>query len=228
MAETDTRFELTEQMFAAVGRAITQWSFVESSLCNLFSACVGTAVPLKQHDGVEFVESWTPMWVFYAAEAFNTKRSLLNAAITAHLYTVEQRDELGAEWSKLSDKARDLSHMRNKLAHWTVRPAQRTGTGESHEPMAPARLMPPFGSPKYWRETGLDPPGKSLTTVQVGHIEKAFCLYDEKVRAFTLKLVRTQALLDKDAELAMRRLLLDPRLSPTALAELERVLASRG
>lgn len=226
MVATDTRFDLTEQMFAAVGRAITQWSFVESSLCNLFAVCVGTAVPLKQYDGIEFVESWTPMWVFYAAEAFNTKRSLLNAAISAHLYAVAERDELGAEWNKLSEKGRDLSLKRNKLAHWTVRPAQRTGTGDIHEPMAPARLMPPFGSPKYWRETGLYPPGVSLTTVQVGHIEKAFCLYDEKVRTFTGKLARTQALLDKDAELAMRRLLHDPRLSPSALAELERLLAS--
>jgi len=226
MAETDTRFELTEQMFAAVGRAITQWSFVENSLCNLFTVCIGTAVPLKRHDGIEYVDGWTAIRVFYAAEAFNTKRALVNAAIEAHLMAIPQRHHLSTEWAKLSDKARDLSAMRNKLAHWTVRPAQRTGTGAIHELMAPPRLMPPFGSPKYWGETGLNPPGKTLTTAQVGHIEKAFCLYDKKVHTFTVKLVRTQELLDKDAELAMRRLLHDPRLSPSALAELERVLAS--
>lgn len=226
MAESATPFELTEQIFAAVGRAITQWGFVEESLCRLFTVCVGTAVPLKMHDGVEYLESWTPMWVFYAAESFNTKRSLVDAAITAHVGRVSQKDELSAEWAKLSDKARTLSGKRNKLAHWTVIPAQRTGTGEAPEPIAHARLMPPFGSPKYWRETGINPPGRSLSAVQVGHIEKAFRLYAEKVRAFTLKLARTQELLDKDVSQAMRLLVSDGRLSQIALAELKHVLAS--
>lgn len=226
MVETVTPSELTEQMFAAVGRAITQWSFIESSLCDLFCVCVGTAVPLKQHDGVEFIENWTAMCVFYAAESFNGKRSLVNAAIEAHLRTIREGHELNAEWSKLSDKARTLATKRNKLAHWTVLPAQRRGTGASHEPLAPARLMPPFGSPKYWRESSVFPLGLSLTNVQVGHIEKAFCLYRDKVHAFTMKLVSTQALLDKDALQAIHRTMQDPRLSPNALAELERVAAS--
>jgi hypothetical protein len=227
MTEASNPSELTQQMFAAVGRAITQWSFVEESLCRVFSVCVGTAIPLKDHDGVEFIEAWTSMWLFYAAESFNAKRSLVNAAVTAHVHQVPQRDELVAEWAKLSDKARTLSGKRNKLAHWTVIPAQRRGTGAGHEPIAPARLMPPFGSPKYWRETGLNPLGQSLTAVQVGHIEKAFRLYAEKVRSFTLKLVRTQELLDKDAFQAMRLLTLDRRLSSSALEELEHALASR-
>ena len=214
-------------MFAMVGRAITQWSFVEDRLCNLFSVCVGSAVLSNKHGGIEFIESWTPMWVFYAAEAFNTKRSLVDAAITAHVHMVPDEDALKAEWAKLSDKARKLSHKRNKLAHWTVRPAQRTGTAAKHEPIAPARLMPPYGSPKYWRETGWNPPGHSLSLVQVGHIEKAFYLYCGKVHEFTRKLAGIQELRDKHVLLALRRLASDDQLDPTLLEHVKRALASR-
>lgn len=224
MAEDPTTDELTEQMFAAVGRAITQWSFVEDRLCSLFSVCVGSAVSSK-HGGIEFIESWIPMWVFYAAESFNTKRALVDAAIAAVLYRGPQAGELKAEWATLSDKARKLSHKRNKLAHWTVFPAQRSGSGAGHDSIHPARLMPPFGSPKYWRETGLSPLGLSLSEVKVGHIDKAFYLYCGKVSDFTKKVAGNLELRDTNARRALRLLESDDRLSPTLLASLKRELS---
>ena len=228
MAASNTRYELTEQMFAAVGRAITQWSFVEQALSDLFSVCVGSAVP-GEHGEIQFIEAWIPMWVFFALESFAARRALVDAAFAAYVYGATPTEiELTTEWAKLSDKARTLSGKRNKLAHWTVIPAQPTGAGAEYEPIAPARLMPQYGSPKYYRETGYNPPGKSLTKVQVGHIENAFCLYAEKVRIFTKKVANDKGLRGRDVLQACRLLVSDGRLDPPVLAGLRREIASRG
>lgn len=229
MAVPNTREEATEQMFAAVGRAITQWGFVEERLFHLFALCVGNVLPIpKSSMGIQFIDSWVPMWVFYSLESFHAKRTILDAAVTGHLYGISQEKELTQEWGKLSQKGRELAQRRNKLAHWTVLPAQPRGTGAPEEGFGPARLMPTIGSPNYWRETGSKPKRKSLTEVQIGHIEKAFHLYSEKVRCFTRKLADVQELRDKDALIALRLLRLDDRLDQSVRVELTRFLASFG
>lgn len=219
MASPNTRIEATEQMYAAVGRAITRWGFVEEQLYQIFALCLGNVLPIKgEGDPMYMLDSWEGMWVFYSLETFFSKRTILDAAVTAYLYGTSQEEEFLEEWGKLSQKSRELAMKRNKLAHWTVLPAQIDGT--------PARLMPTIGSPKYWRETGRNPPGKSLTRIQVGHIDTAFCLFEKKLLAFARKLRDSQELRDKDFQKALRLLLSSRKLSPSAQEELAQLLAS--
>lgn len=226
MAESNTPSELTEQMFATVGRAITQWSFVENDLSTLFGVCLGGAAIDKKYGYVHVPRGWNAMWLFYSVENWRAKLQLLDAAIEAHLLGSTAEKKLKAEWAKLSDKASDLARKRNKLAHWFVRPAQRSGTGAEHEPIAPARLCPPYGSPKYYRETGFNPPGVALTEKQVRELDTAFSGLAEKVRRFTKKVAKAKEPRDKDVLLALDLLLSDGRLDPPLLKALERALSS--
>ena len=139
MANALTPADATEQMFAAVGRAITQWSFVENELSKLLAVAIGGAV-IRDGQGVKYIESWTAMWLFYSVENWRSRLQILDAALTAHLYHAEAANDLMPEWARLSEKANALAKKRNKLAHWFVLPAQRTGTAEDHEPIAPAPL----------------------------------------------------------------------------------------
>jgi hypothetical protein len=227
MADTPTPAELTEQMFAAVGSAITQWTFVEADLAALFSLCVGGAVP-HSSGGLQHLNYQVSSAVFFAVESFSARRALVDSAFAAYIHgETPNEGALKAEWAKLSDKARKLSHSRNKLAHWFVRPAQRTGSGEDHEPIAPARLMPSYNSPKYIRETAYRPTKLSQTVVQVSQMEKAFCLLAAKIRDFTRRVGHEPELSDRYARQALHRLGLDGRLDRPLLGAIERALASR-
>jgi hypothetical protein len=228
MAETDTTSKLTEQTFAEVGKAITTWGFVEERMYLIFTICTGNVIPADNDGGRWLLDHWVPMWVFYSLETFHAKRTILDAAVTGHVYGAKQEEQLLAEWGKLSQKARELASKRNKLAHWTVVPAQHSGSGAEHEPIVPARLLPTVGSPNYWRETGLKPSGKALTRIQIGHLNKAFRLFDAKLRAFARRLVETPELRDKDVRLALDLLLTESRLSPSVRGELQRFLSSLG
>lgn len=76
------------------------------------------------------------------------------------------------------------------------------------------------------RETGRSQLGKSLTRIQVGHIETAFCLFEKKIVAFGSKLRDSQELRDKDVQKALRLLVCDVRLSPSVRAEMRHLLRS--
>jgi len=202
MASAPTVFELTDQMFAEIGRAITAWSHVEQTLFGVYQVCAGTST--KTHAGsVVHIDHDITSAVFYSLETLHAKRTILNAAVSAYVRGVPQEAELLLAWDKLSQKARELSRKRNKLAHWTVWEAQHIGKGTEDEPIRPARLLPPAGSPSFWREFHPNPTGRYLTVGQVGHIYKAFQLYASKVRCFEKALIDTEELHDKDVRRAL-------------------------
>jgi hypothetical protein len=223
MVDQRSPSEQTEQMFAAVGRAITQWSFVEKDLSVLLGVCIGNAILDEKHGAISY-NVWTAMWLFYSIENWRAKLQLVDAAMEAHLKRTSVEEEIGAEWGRLSGKANKLAGKRNKLAHWFVLPAQRTGTGAEGEPIAPARLCPPYGSPGYYQATGLNPSGVTLTEVEVRHIEAALCLLSDKIRAFTRKVAAVKELRDRDARRAFDLLQLDGRLDPLLVEALRRAL----
>ena len=225
MAVSNTRSEMTEQMFAQIGSAITQWSFVEEQLSRLMAVCLGSAV-LKRVGAIEFIEVWSAMWIYYAIDNFRSRLQLVDAALTAHLHQAGVEEELRAEWDRLSLKAGRLARKRNRLAHWTVLPAQPTGTGAEHEPIAPPRLLPPIGSPGWYRETGINRGKLSLTAVQIGHLERAFHILCGKIRDFTHKVAGTEELRDRVARRALDRLLILGRLDQNLREELIRAFPS--
>jgi hypothetical protein len=181
MAGDDNGRDPTEQMFALVGRAITQWSFVEAKLCAIYMVCAGT-VDARPRGGLEYIDSQVPTAVFYSVENFRGKLALVDAAISNRFIRwMPGAEEIAVDWTKLRDKARKLSLKRNRLAHWTVLP----GHGDEDEGIIiHPRLVPPYGSPGYYEATGLHPEKLTITPHQIEHLEHAFCLLTEKLRLF--------------------------------------------
>lgn len=224
MDDTDKGYLATEQMFALVGRAITAWSFVELSLCNIFTICVTPCPVRRDPEGgiVSMLDSTVPTNIFYSVENFRGKLGLVDAALQGRVSDHEQWAlDVRNDWAKLHDKTRRLSLKRNKLAHWTVVPAF-----QDDDQFREARLMPPYGSPAWWRETGLRPPGNFLRPMQLVHLERAFKLIDEKLYHFYKALAQRQELTDKYDQLTVRQIRSHDRLDPTRGARIRRALAS--
>ena len=213
---------------ALVGEAITQWSFVEQTLCNIFIVCV-TSCPVRppKMEGdpglVTMIDSEVPTAIFYSTESFRGKLSLTNAALRTRVKENGQwAEQIRADWSKLHDKVRKLSLKRNSLAHGTVTPAFDDGD-QFHE----AQLMPPYGSPDWWTETGLRPQGKRKSPEQMRHLVKAFCLLDEKLRSFYKELGLHPRLHGKYDQLTVRQIRTHRRLDPKRAEWIERQLSSQ-
>ncbi|MES2300892.1 MAG: hypothetical protein V4521_02270 [Pseudomonadota bacterium] len=118
--------EATLQMMALVGEAITQWSFVEQTLSNIFTVCVVPCPTRMTPDGgyVSFIDSEVPTAIFYSTESFRGKLSLVDAALTGRIKSNGQwATALKDDWAKVREKTRKLSLKRNSLAHGTVTPA---------------------------------------------------------------------------------------------------------
>ncbi|TGX53580.1 hypothetical protein E5A73_12190 [Sphingomonas gei] len=222
MANEDKDHVATEQMFALVGRAITQWSFVEQVLCNIFTLCV-TPCPARPSDGAtSMIDSGVSTAVFYSIESFRGKLGLVDAALLARVYgSAVWAEDLRTEWAKLRDKTRKLSLKRNRLAHWTVIPAM-SDEDRFHQ----ARLMPPYGSPGWWRETGSNPPGNDLKPLHIQHLGKAFYLIEDRLRCFSRKLAQCSGLSDRYDQLTVRLIRSHDRLNPTRGEWIRHALAS--
>lgn len=214
----------TRQMLALVGEAISEWSFVELSLCNLFTICLTptSTNPNTDYQPVEYTDFQVPTAIFYSVENFRGKLGMLDAALCARVPdSGQQAVDIRNEWSKLREKIRKLSLKRNKLAHWTVTPAYYD-TGISN----PSRLMPPYGSPGWWSETSSRPAGNYLDPKQVDEIVRAFSLINEKIRDFYMKLAGNPALTDKFDELTVRLIRSHDRRCPTRAERIRRDLSS--
>lgn len=84
----------------------------------------------------------------------------------------------------------------------------------------------PYGSPGWYAETSIDPPGKSMTKVHLEHLIQAFLLIDEKLRAFYKCLAQHPRLTDKYDQLTVRLIRSHDRLSPTRGEAIRRALSS--
>lgn len=201
----------TREMLALVGEAISEWSFVELSLCNLFTICV---TPTSSHpdddaQAVVYIDFQVPTAIFYSVENFRSKLRMVDAALEARISGSDERSvELRTDWAALSKKTRKLSLKRNRLAHWTVTPAYYDD-GISN----PAKLMPPYGSPGWWSETGSNPPGKHMSSKEVNDIVLAFSELDEKLRSFYKGLASERVLTDDFDRRTIRLIKLHERRS---------------
>lgn len=223
MNDDDKARDETKQMLALIGEAISEWSFVELSLCNLFTICT-IPCPARPEIGtaISMIDSPVPTAIFYSTESFRGRLAMVDAALCARIFERDQwAQEIRDEWAKLREKVRKLSLKRNKVAHWTVTPAFYDGE-EQHR----AKLMPPYGSPGWWKETGMRPEGKHLEPKQVDELVRAFSGVDEKIRDFYGRLGRHPKLTHKFDELTVRLIRSHRRLSPTRSEWIERELSS--
>lgn len=223
MVEDDKEEKATEQMFAMVGRVITRWSFVESRLCNIFIVCTGDVAASPPPDGfLDFGECSVPMSVFYSVENFRGKLALIDAALDPYVaVSKSSSDEFRGQWARLRDKARKLSLKRNKLAHYTVLPGLIDDDG-TDEP----RLVPPYGSPKYYREVGLLTGPNSISIKQIQDLEYAMCILEERLKEFTYSLARNEELFDKYVSRLARRIEKRGYRDPTRLKRLKLAISS--
>ncbi len=203
----------TAKMFALVGRAISQWSLVELSLCNIFTVCVTSCPSRSTPDGgfVSFLDGDVPSAIFYSIENFRSKLGLVDAALRARVSeNARWAEAIRNEWAKLFEKTRKSSLKRNMLAHWTVTPA----LPDDEEGIHPSQLMPPYGSPAWWKETGLNPDGKAKSAKEIEDCLHSFSLIDEKLRQFHRTLAQHPEMIGKYDQLLVRLIRSHDRLSP--------------
>jgi hypothetical protein len=225
MAAEDKGDSETAQMFARVGRAITRWSLVEQTLSNIFTLCVAPFGARIGPDDVyiSYLDHEVPTAIFYSIESFRGKLGLVDAALLARIKDHGTwADNIRSDWARLHDKTRRLSLKRNRLAHWTVLPGFDDGE-EFHEP----RLMPPYGSPAWWQETGASPQGLKMSPAHLDHLYTAFSILDGRLRAFLKILAANERLSDKYDRLMARQIQSQGRLNPTRGERIARYLASR-
>lgn len=181
----------TKDMLALVGEAISEWSFVEQTLCSVLTICVTSCPAKPEKEGTTYtLDGEVTTAIFYSVENFRGKLKMVDAALRTR---VRDHEDWGkavlADWGKLHVKVRNLSLKRNRLAHWTVTPAWHRD-----EEFVEAALMPPYGSPMWWKETGSMPAGNALSTKQVDDIVIAFSAIHRKLKEFYENLARQQGL----------------------------------
>jgi len=221
MDDDDKVDRANEQMFALVGRAITQWSYVEQNLCSIFTICTSHVVPMRE-GGLHYLDFQVPNAVFYSVENFRSKlglvdAALINRALGQEPWAVEAREE----WAKLQQKVRKLSLKRNRLAHWTVLPAADYG-----DEFYDARLVPPYGSPGYWRETGIRPTNQTMKPTHIQHLEMAFYLVSQKLKDYAKSLVQREELYGRSVGLTASLIRSRYDIDPTHAEEIKLRLTS--
>jgi hypothetical protein len=96
------------ELYAAVGTAISAWSFLEESLCAIFVRAVITG----PNAAIGYASA-----SFWAIESFQGKISMVDAAIRMRL---AERPDVISLWEVIKKRAREKNSNRNELAHGTV------------------------------------------------------------------------------------------------------------
>jgi hypothetical protein len=113
MHSTDTNDKEQQDFFAALGRALSCWQFVESSLHALFEAAIQPALP----DALSAS--------FHQIQTFNGKLQVTDVAVRVALLQRTRegtlKDDGGTlhEWEKLFDNLKKKNDRRNELAHFS-------------------------------------------------------------------------------------------------------------
>lgn len=222
MKKHSSTHDATDHMFALVGEAITRWSFVEEGLSNLFSICT-SLFTASANRGIHFHDSQVPTAIFYAVESFRGKLNIFDQAVSSRLSVSGLAEEqIANDWAKIREKAKKLSLRRNRLAHWTVLPAYHAGDDET---ISPARLVPPIGSPKYYKATGSAPTSDTLRPIHIEHLALAFHLLSEKIFIFSREMARNEAIFDRHVRLLSYQLEGLDRDDPTRAQQLRAALS---
>ncbi|MCF3628189.1 hypothetical protein RJ527_08940 [Thalassospiraceae bacterium LMO-SO8] len=112
---SDPNESTEEEFYEAIGGAIIIWQNVERECGHLFAHF------LVSHNGLG------ASGVFYHIKNHSTRLQLLDIA-ARFLFATHDRDDMRDEWKLLSDRIRDASGLRNRIAHFTV-DEELTATG---------------------------------------------------------------------------------------------------
>lgn len=97
--------EQIDALYAAIGRALSQWAEVEDELCLLFCAAV--------HD-----ENHSPCnEAYWAVASFEARLKMADVAI---MRTTTRHPELKKRWGTLKNNLHDQNRKRNEVAHGRV------------------------------------------------------------------------------------------------------------
>jgi len=162
-------YEEEEQRFyAALGKAITQWVFVEAAVGFIFSNPIG------------LTERTAKNLAFYTIIDFKTKLDLTDSAIDGSTAAAPLRDE----WKSLYNKATKRNKRRNYLAHYMAGFDQAKRAGYRWH------LRPSAFNDRIAQQWGKNPP--RLTTCQIIAFGNAFDKLAAELRGFSRRLAGEQ------------------------------------
>lgn len=176
---TKTQYQNAKnEIHLEIGRAIDDWSNIECQLHDIFIAAI-----VHPSDGIPVGLSA----VFWAAQSFEAKLSLVSAAIY-HRGVGDTNNAIATAWATLRNKLQDENRNRNKLAHGSVvNPA--AVAGEAHKELP---VWVPFFDDMNYHLFKQIPQHKrqkaksfdELTSVDVAAIRSNFASHGELLGSF--------------------------------------------
>jgi hypothetical protein len=166
----------TDELYLAVGKALSAWSLVEQTLAGIFS----TVVVQGRFDPVGSAQI-----AFWAVESFVGKITMIDGALKFRCY---DNPELIGEWETIFKRAREKNNLRNELAHGIV---MRFGNFDPVE----VWFVPFFFKATLREIYDKDPfkfdlrPNRRLSARQINDRTKAFKEFRERLADFNARLM---------------------------------------
>jgi hypothetical protein len=158
------------ECFAAIGEALTEWSYMELSLAKLFCAAASA------------IDDEAAYRAFWTALSFEGKLKMTDAAMQ-----VVGDDSIREQWSELLDSLRSKAKKRNEIAHGTV----MTFHGEHS---TKTRHVPYLWSDTHEiLETEPGPPKNAMSIDQIEEAAAQFKDASEAIAATTREILRLRA-----------------------------------
>jgi hypothetical protein len=200
--------------YAAVGRAITQWSWFEAALANIFSTCITPTCAIGA-SATQTFDGSTPNAIFYSVENFRSRLAMVDAALHSRLGSMRGSEELISRWMKLHNKARAFSAWRNRMAHWNAGFVSGTKGAKSG-----LLLTPFYSNPSYHRLA------KKWCSVEDLHrLIGAFDALTRRAGQLSFDIASLPALHRRFGELVAHQMVNDAHHNQIALEELKRALS---
>ena len=179
-----------EDIYTAVGRALSAWSLVEEHLCLIF-----TRVTISD----PMAPTGATMAAFWAIESFRGKLNAVDAALRLNF---SKTPSIIGEWERLYKRAREKNNLRNDLAHGIA----MIFSGAVDE----VYFLPSFFKTRLIEIAAFDPssstildirPKNRLTAKQINDRTQAFNAFRERLDRFQARVYdevqRRRALMGK-------------------------------
>lgn len=166
--------EQFDEVYTAVGRALSAWSSIEHALCTTFTYAIIT-------------DPWAAVGYahasYWAVESLIGKLNMVDAAVKLRCYELPEILKL---WSVIYKRMREKNNRRNELAHGTV--IHLDGVGVFFIPSPYKTFL--FDIPKISLELPLLSQGfaNKLTAAQIGHRTRSFEMFAIRFGKFNANL----------------------------------------